>query len=171
MRALLTTATLLAVLLLCLLMLRGWRSRQRRQSDLPSPPAPPQTPGAVLAGAVPGLFVGTTFADDWLDRVAVHDLAHRAAGWLLVTADGVHLEREGVPELYLPFSAVTSAAPGDALAGKVIGKEGMLLIDWRLGGRLLTTGFRADDHGEHARLAALICAQLAPHALPEEATP
>lgn len=171
MRGLLTAATLLAVLLLCLLMLRGWRSRQGRQADLPAPPEPPATRGAVLAGAVPGLFVGTTFADDWLDRVAVHDLAHRAAGWLLVTADGVHVEREGVPELFLPFHLVTSAAPGDALAGKVIGKEGMLLLDWRLGGRLLTSGFRADDHGEHSRLGALISAQLTPHALPEEATP
>jgi hypothetical protein len=171
MRALLTAATLLAVLLLCLLMLRGWRARQRRQADLPAPPEPPAVRADVLAGAVPGLFVGTTFADDWLDRVAVHDLAHRAAGWLLVTADGVHVEREGAPELYLPFDVITSAAPGDALAGKVIGKEGMLLVDWRLGGRLLTSGFRADDHREHARLAALIVAQLAPSAQPEEATP
>lgn len=170
MRALLTAATLLAVLLLCLLMLRGWRSRQRRQADLPVPPEAPAERGEVLAGAVSGLFVGTTFADDWLDRVAVHDLAHRAAGWLLVSADGVHVEREGVRELYLPFDLVTAAAPGDALAGKVIGKDGMLLVDWRLGGRMLTSGFRADDHGEHSRLAALISAQLA-SSLPEEATP
>lgn len=160
MRTLYTLLTLLAVAGLCLLMLRGWRSRQARQSDLPAPPAPPEIPGSVLAGAVPGLFVGTTFADDWLDRVAVHDLAHRAAGWLLVTADGVTVEREGVRDLYLPFSAVTGAATGDALAGKVIGKDGMLLVDWRLGGRLLTSGFRADDHSQHARLASTITSQL-----------
>jgi hypothetical protein len=160
MRAVYTLVTLGVFVLLCLLMLRGWRSRQRRQGDLPVPPPAPQVQGEVLVGAVPGLFVGTTFADDWLDRVAVHDLAHRAAGWLLVTADGVHVEREGARDLYLPFGAITAAAPGDALAGKVIGKDGMLLLDWRLGGRLLTSGFRADDHSQHARLAAAITAQL-----------
>lgn len=160
MRAVYTLVTLGSVALLCLLMLRGWRNRQRRQADLPVPPTPPEVQGEVLAGAVPGLFVGTTFADDWLDRVAVHDLAHRAAGWLSVTTDGVHVEREGAPELYLPFGSVTAAAPGDALAGKVIGKDGMLLVDWRLGGRMLTSGFRADDHSQHARLAATITARL-----------
>ena len=49
---------------------------------------------------------------------------------------------------------------GDALAGKVIGKGGMLLVDWQLGGRALTSGFRADDHREHRRLAAASSASL-----------
>jgi len=58
--------------------------------------------------------------------------------------------------LYLPYDAVDQATTGDALAGKVVGRDGMLLLDWRLGGRLLTSGFRADDHGEHRRLADVI---------------
>jgi hypothetical protein len=159
-RAALTLATLAAVGLLYLLMLRGWRSRQRRQADLPAPPAPPATRAEALLPAVPGLFVGTTAAGDWLDRIAVHDLAHRAAGWLVVAADGVHVERDGLPELYLPYDVVQQAATGDALAGKVVGRDGMLLLDWRLGNRLVTSGFRADDHAEHRRLADLITTRL-----------
>lgn len=159
-RVLLTLATLGFLLGVSLLMLRGWRSRRRRQGDLPLPPLPPETPGDVVVPAVAGLFVGTTFADDWLDRVAVHRLAHRAAGWVSVRRDGVRVDREGEPDLYLPFDAVAGAEVGDALAGKVIGKGGMLLVDWRLGNRLLTSGFRADDHREHRRLAEAISAQL-----------
>ena len=155
-----TLLTLLAVGLLYLLMLRGWRSRQRRQGDLPPPPRPPERRGGLLLPAVPGLFVGTTYAEDWLDRIAVHDLAHRAAGWLLVATDGVHVQREGLPDLYLPYDVIESAAPGDALAGKVVGREGLLLVDWHLGGRLVTSGFRADDHGAHRRLADAITSQL-----------
>lgn len=162
MRALYTLLTLAAVIGLYLLMLKGWRGRQRRQSDLPVPPAAPQVRGEVLVGAVPGLFVGTTFRDDWLDRVAVHDLAHRAAGWVVVATDGVHVEREGLPDLYLPFDVVDAAAPGDALAGKVVGRNGLLLVDWRLGSRRVTSAFRADDHTQHARLADAITSQLAP---------
>jgi hypothetical protein len=159
-RLLLTLATVAFLVGVSLLMLRGWRTRQRRQSDLPPPAHPPAVPGDVVVGAVRGLFVGTTFADDWLDRVAVHGLAHRASGWVSVSSDGLRFDREGEAELYLPFDDVASAEVGDALAGKVIGKGGMLLVDWRLGDRVLTSGFRADDHGQHRRLADAITAQL-----------
>lgn len=159
MRAVYTLLTLAAVAGLYALMLKGWRSRQRRQGDIPAPPVA-DAPLEPLLPAVPGLFVGTTAAGDWLDRIAVHDLGHRASGWLTVAADGVHVEREGLPELYLPYDAIEQAATGDALAGKVVGKDGMLLVDWRLGGRLLTSGFRADDHAEHQRVADAVNHQL-----------
>ena len=152
------------------LMLRGWRSRQRRQGDLPPPPAPPGERAAVVVGAVPGLFVGTTFVDNWLDRVAVHQLSDRAAGWLRLDADGVHLEREGLPELYLPFDLIDAAAPDDALAGKYVGRGGLLALTWRLGGRTLVSGFRATDHGEHARLAEAITARLPERPAAQEAS-
>lgn len=157
----LTAGTLLLVGLLYLLMLRGWRSRQRRQGDLPAPPTPPAVRGEALGPAVSGLFVGTTFADDWLDRVAVHDLAHRAAGWLVLTTDGVHVEREGLEDLFLPYDVITGASTGDALAGKVVGKQGLLLVEWRLGSRLLTSAFRADDHARHLPLAEAVTARIA----------
>ena len=159
-RVLLTLATLAFLVGLSLLMLRSWRRRLRSQSDLPPPPRPPHAAGDVVVAAVPGLFVGTTFADDWLDRVAVHGLAHRASGWVSVHTDGLRFDREGEAELYLPFDDVTAAEVGDALAGKVIGRGGMLLVDWQLGGRTLTSGFRADDHREHRRLADAISAHL-----------
>ena len=162
MRALYTLLTLAAVIGLYLLMLKGWRGRQRRQSDLPPPPPAPAVRGEVLVPAVPGVFVGTTFTDDWLDRVAVHDLAHRASGWVVVAADGVHVERDGLSDLYLPYDLISAAAPGDALAGKIVGKDGLLLVDWRLGSRRVTSAFRAEDHGQHARLAAAITSQLTP---------
>jgi hypothetical protein len=159
-RLVLTLATLAFGGGVGLLMLRGWRSRQRRQGDLPPPSAPPEVPGDVLVGAVPGLFVGTTAADDWLDRVAVHGLSSRAPGWVVVRTDGVVLEREGAVDLYLPFAAVRSASVGDALAGKVVGRGGLLLVDWQLGDRLLTSAFRADDHDQHRRLVTAIRSHL-----------
>ena len=159
-RLLLTLATLAFAVGVYLLMWKGWRGRQRRQADLPPPPAPPAVRAQVVVGAVPGLFVGTTSAGDWLDRVAVHGLAHRAAGWLSLTTDGVHVEREGAGELYLPWDVIETAEVGDALAGKMIGKGGLLLLTWRLGGHAVTSGFRADDHSQHARLVDAVRAHL-----------
>jgi len=170
-RVLLTAGVLLAVVLLWLLMLKGWRNRVRRQGDLPPPPAPPQARGEVVVPATRGLFVGTTFAGDWLDRVAVHGLAHRAAGFLRLDSDGVHVEREGLPELYLPYEDVERAELGDALAGKVIGKDGLLVLDWRLGEHLLTSGFRADDPRVHRRLADAVTAHLPTSAGPARPAP
>ena len=171
-RFLLTTGLLLAVVLLWLLMLKGWRGRVRRQGDLPPPPSPPAVPGEVVVPATPGLFVGTTFADDWLDRVAVHDLAHRASGWIRLDTSGVTVEREGLSDLYLPFADVERASLGDALAGKVMGEDGMVLLDWRLGSRVLTSGFRADDHRAHGRLVDAVNAHLPTRpAVPSDTAP
>jgi hypothetical protein len=142
-----------------LLMLRGWRSRQRRQAFLPAP-ARPAGAATTLVGAVPGLFVGTTFAGRWLDRVAVHGLSDRSLAELRLATDGLHIDREGAGELLLPFADIDDAAPGAAIAGKVMGAGGLLLLTWRLGGSVLTSGFRADDHSQHARLADAIRAHL-----------
>jgi hypothetical protein len=164
-RVLLTLATLLFAAGVAALMLKGWRGRQRRQGDLPPPPEAPE--GArVLIGATPGLFVGTTSAGDWLDRIAVHALSDRAAGWLTVTDRGVTIEREGLPDLHLPYEHLVDAQPGDALAGKVVGKDGLLLLTWHLGQRTLQSGFRAADHAQHRRLADAVRAHLPVEAHP-----
>ena len=160
-RVLLTLATLLAVGLLYLLMLKGWRGRQRRQGDLPPPPEAPESSGDVVVGAVPGLFVGTTYEGRWLDRVAVHHLSDRSAGWIVVTTEAVHIEREGVPDLWLPYDVLRGAQTGDALAGKYVGRDGLLVLTWQLGASRVVSGFRADDHEQHVRLAETVSARLA----------
>jgi hypothetical protein len=159
-RLALTLGTLAFAGVVYALMLKGWRGRQRRQADLPAPPAAPAPRGRVVVGAVPGLFVGTVVAGDWLDRVAVHRLSDRATCELVVTADGVHLDRDDLPELFLPLDAVEEVAVGDRLAGKVMGAGGLLLLTWRLGDRLLTSAFRATDHAQHQRLADAVHALL-----------
>lgn len=159
-RVLLTLGVLAFAGVMYLLMLKGWRGRQRRQGDLPPPPVLPDVAGSVLVGATPGLFVGTVMAGDWLDRVAVHQLSDRSAGWLTVRSDGVVVEREGAADLYLPYDGIEDAGLGDALAGKVVGREGLLILTWRLGGHTLQSAFRADDHGTHRRMADAIRACL-----------
>lgn len=139
-------------------MLRGWRRRQGRQLDLPAP-AQPSAPVRQVLPAVPGVWVGTTGAGDWLDRIAVHHLSDRATAELVVAQDGVHVQRAGLPELYLPLVDVTDVDVERALAGKVM-SGGMLVVTWRLGDRLLASAFRADDHAAHAVLRDALTALL-----------
>jgi len=159
-RLLLTLATLAFASIGYLLMLKGWRGRQRRQGDLPPPPAVPEDPGPVLVGAVAGLFVGTTSDQSWLDRIAVHGLSDRSAGWLTVHGSGVVIEREGVPDLYLPYDVLVQVGTADAVAGRMVGRDGLLALSWRLGGRTLISGFRADDHGVYPRVVDAVRAHL-----------
>ena len=149
-RLLLTLGTLALALVAYAGMLKGWRARQGRQSDLPAPPVP-TSEAAVVAGPVPGLFVGTTGADSWLDRVAVHHLSTRAAAQALVAEDGVHVDRAGLPELFVPWSDLDRADVETALGGKVV-STGMLVLTWRLGDRVLRSAFRADDRDAHTLL-------------------
>ncbi len=57
---------------------------------------------------------------------------------------------------------------GEDDAGKVIGRGGMVLLDWRLGSRVLTSGFRADDHGAHRRLVDAVNAHLPTRPAPSD---
>ena len=157
-RLLLTVGTLLFAGVFYALMLKGWRSRQRRQADLPAPPVASGTGRVVVAG-IPGLFVGTTSAADWLDRIAVHHLSDRATAELVVSDDGVHVDREGLPELYLPFTSITRVDIEQSLAGKVV-SGGMLVLTWTLGARTLASAFRATDSAAHARLRDAITSLL-----------
>ncbi len=157
-RLLLTLGTLALASGAYATMLKGWRSRQRRQSDLPAP-AVPSTSVEVLVGPVPGLFVGTTSADSWLDRIAVHHLSDRAAATLSLTRQGVQMVRPGLPELLLPWGSVSSAEVETALGGKVV-TTGMLVLTWLLGERTLRTAFRADDRIDHDVLRDAITARL-----------
>ena len=157
-RLLLTLATLALALSAYALMLKGWRGRQRRQADLPPPPSA-ELDQEQRAAAVPALFVGTTDAEHWLDRIAVHHLSDRAAATVCLVDEGVVVERSGLPALLLPWGCVESAEVETALGGKVV-STGMLLVTWCWGPRRLRTALRCDDPAEHALLRDAINARL-----------
>ena len=150
-RLLLTLGTLALASSAYLLMLKGWRGRQRRQADLPAPPTVSERPGRGDSAAherVQGLFVGTTDAERWLDRIAVHHLSDRASGELSVGEHGVVIDRPGLSALLLPWESIESAEVETALGGKVV-TTGMLVLTWRLGARRVRSAFRADDRTAH----------------------
>jgi hypothetical protein len=141
-------------------MLSGWKNRARRQAEQIGalPPMPDLLQPAVIA-PTRGLYVGSTFASHWLDRVAVGDLGYRAKAVLTRYPEGILLERSGASPIWIPAASVTAVRTEKALAGKVIPGRGgagnpaaILVIRWRLpSGTEIDTGFRGDERHDYPR--------------------
>ncbi len=127
-------------------MRRGWLARARRQAaELPPFPERPADPGAETLTAATGMYIGTTSADDWQDRIAVGDIGHRANGTAHLHASGLLIERDGASAVWIPAESVVDARLDHKLANKVVPGAGLVVVTWRLGDQLLDTGFRGDD--------------------------
>ncbi len=130
-------------------MRRGWENRRRRQADIPEPPARPPM-DAELGESVEGLFAGTGTAGDWMDRIVVFDLGVRSRTAVSWGPAGIWFARQGARDLFIPSADITAVRSDRGVAGTVRSRDSMVVVTWRLGGRLLDTGFRADVTSAHA---------------------
>lgn len=144
--------TLLVVGLLALCVLAayglyvGWRHRAARQSGLAALPVAPAVLGPDLVEPLTGLYVSTTTAGNWQDRVVAQGLGRRAAGAARLSDEGVCIEREGEDDIFVPVTDLVDVLTAPGIAGKVMGQaHGVLIIRWSLDGTELDSGFRADD--------------------------
>lgn len=140
----------LGLVLLCALMVyglyAGWRHRAARQSGLAELPVEPTDLGPDLVDPLVGLYVSTTSAGNWQDRIVAHGLGRRAAGAARLSAEGVCFERDGEADIFVPTADLVEITTAPGIAGKVIGQaDGILIVRWTLGGVALDSGFRADD--------------------------
>jgi hypothetical protein len=124
----------------------GWRHRAGRQTDLPALPAVPDDLGPDLVPPVTGMYVSTTTAGSWQDRIVAHGLGRRAAGAIRLSDEGVCIERDGEADIFIPTADLVAVTTAPGIAGKVIGQsDGILVVRWSLGDTLLDSGFRSDD--------------------------
>ncbi|HZY76716.1 MAG TPA: transporter [Jatrophihabitantaceae bacterium] len=148
-RLVLVLACVAFLLLMLLGMWWGWRNRARRQAGLPALPPVPAGLGDELAPRLDGVYVGSTFASSWQDRVVHGGLGLQANATATLRTAGVLIEREGAETIFLPRESITGARLAPGLAGRVVGAGGLLVISWRLGSgehsAELDTGLRADD--------------------------
>ena len=154
-RAVLVLVCLLVLVLTLAAMRRGWRNRMARQSVLPALPARPADLGTEMLRAE-GLYVGTTYAGSWQDRVVHAGLGTRAGATAALSRAGLILDRDGAAAIFIPREAIVEARLAAGLAGKVMGEGGLLVVRWRLGPAQLDTAFRADDKSIYPAWVATI---------------
>lgn len=133
--------------------LRGWRHRAQRQAELIGKlPPMPDTVGPVIVPAMKGLYVGSTLAPSWQDRIAVGDLGYRTKAVLTRYPEGIMLQRSGGHPIWIPDESITAIRAERGIAGKAMTHEGILAIRWRLpSGTEIDTGFRGNDRTEYAQ--------------------
>ncbi|MGK2868702.1 MAG: transporter [Mycobacterium sp.] len=137
-------------------LLRGWRNRIARQVELiGNLPALPDTVGPALTGPTKGLYVGSTIAPHWNDKVAAAALGFRAKAVLTRYPEGIMLQRSGTGPIWIPDESIMAVRSERAIAGKALTHDGIVAIRWRLpSGTEIDTGFRADDRGEISKWVA-----------------
>jgi hypothetical protein len=132
--------------------LRGWLRRGQQQAELIGRlPSLPDTVGPPIIAPTPGLYVGSTLAPSWLDRIAVGALGYCSKAVLSRHPEGIMVKRSGADPIWIPEESITAIRTESGIAGKVVSRDGILAIRWRLpSGTEIDTGFRGDDRRRYA---------------------
>jgi hypothetical protein len=132
------------------LIMRGWRKRAQRQAELigTMPDIPSQVSPAAIS--TPGVYVGCTMAPAWSQRITVGDLGYRSKAVLTRHPEGILVQRIRAQPIWIPSESISGIRTEHVIAGKVVGRDGILAIRWRLpSGVKIDTGFRADNRDDY----------------------
>lgn len=165
-----TAVALLALLALLLLAMMwwGWQRRARRTAVGLAPLPQPWDAGE--QPRVPGVYVSSTTAGEWLDRIAAAGLGVRSPVEVAVDSRGVLLLRRGAPDVAIPAADLVNVRRERGIAGKVADAGGLVVVRWRLGEVELDTGIRTRYQADRDPLVARISALL-PQAYPTSEPP
>ncbi|WP_159609148.1 hypothetical protein [Glutamicibacter sp. JC586] len=131
--------TALIIIAAITMILFGWRNLKARQSQIPEPFAEFDDS---IEHSFAGMYVATTKFDDWLDRIAVHDLGVRTNATLELGTDGIHLIRSGSTDVHIPWEHYEQVKRSNGMIGKFVEKNGLIVITWNREGFTFDTGFR-----------------------------
>ncbi|MDL9935787.1 hypothetical protein QSJ18_03420 [Gordonia sp. ABSL1-1] len=129
------------------LLLTGRATRAAGQTEQVGEfPATPDDLGEPRLPAATGLYLGTTLAPSWQNKITVGDIGDRATTTMTAYPAGVLLDRQGASDIWIPQTSITAARTERGHAGKVMTADGVLVIRWLLpNGTEVDTGIRADD--------------------------
>lgn len=143
------------LLLLLVLMYLGFRARQRRQSGIPHPLEVPTDTGARLI-ELDVLYVASTVLDQPLERIAVQGLGFRARASVAVFDRGVALGIAGEPDAWLPASDIAQVDRSTFVIDRVVERNGLVRITWRLGGDPIDSYLRVTNGPDQTALITAI---------------
>ena len=148
-----TLLTLAVIALAVFGMRRSWLAKSRKHADLPAPASTVPTGAMLLTGPFAARFAGTTINGAWLDRVVVHGLGTPRSIEIAVYNTGVWLTDSQDFGLWIDRDTIAHVRTARGLAGDVVEPDGMLIVTWSLGDRILDSGIRVTRHSDHQDIA------------------
>jgi hypothetical protein len=140
------------LLILWRMMFSGYRGRVHEQKALPRPVGAKDW--KAMTGAVEGIYVSTTDAENTLDRIAAHGLGTRSAVQLGFVDGGVGFLRQGARSFVVPAADVVGVGHGPGMVGKWMGRsDGIVVLRWKLGDRVVDTGVKPRRSADGVRFA------------------
>lgn len=119
-----TLLTLVIVVVLFALIWWGWRGRVRRQSDVAEVTPAPRDLMSRATTRVDGMYVVTTYTDQPLERIARHGLGVRTNAEAVVAPDGVFINRQGAPDVFIPRHDLRAVSTTSGMVGKFVSVTG-----------------------------------------------
>ena len=147
------TAIIAAVIVVvaALLMWKGWNTRKKTQDG--ALPTVPTTLGEPILEPLSGVYVGSTTAGHWQDRVVQEPLGFRSAGNLIAYPEGILLNLDG-GQIWIPQTDLRAVRTDSRIANKVVPGKGILVFTWTAEGNGdpidIDTGFRADEKDNYS---------------------
>lgn len=115
-----------------------WRKRSKAQ-DLEI--ATPEYTEFSNVG-INGYYIATTYAGQPLHRVSAHGLGFAGKAFLDVSEQGVRVHRIGERSFRIDSSSLLDLARTSGVIDKVVEKDGLLSLRWKLGATELETHLR-----------------------------
>lgn len=138
--------------ILAVLAFASWRKRiSGQQATLPKPL---EVPGSFAGFKC--FYVATTFADNPLERIVAHGLAHRGIAHLRVSESGLEVSRTGEMSFLVPKEDLIQIGKSSAVIDRAVEKEGLVSISWRLGSKNVESHFRVVDPLQRSEMLSKI---------------
>lgn len=137
----------------------AWRARARRDADIVPGVGPREaTPhdDATIASFPRVSYVSTTPADSPFERLAIPGLRYRGYAELTVSRGGATIAVTGERPVFIPAADIRGTGTASGRVGKAVERDGLSLLRWRAGERVVESSFRLADPAEQAAFAEAI---------------
>ncbi|PRI12209.1 hypothetical protein [Leucobacter massiliensis] len=139
----------------------AWRARARRDRGVEAPAA--ELSGATLLHLPRASYVSTTPEGSPFERVSIPSLRYKGYAELTVLSDGVIIAVTGETPVRIPAGRLRGTGTASGRVGKAVERDGLSLLRWAAGERVLESSFRLANPAEQAAFAKAID-QISTHA-------
>lgn len=125
----------------------AWRRRAKRDSAIT--PASDTLVGDLIEQFDRVFYVATTPPEQPLERLAIAGLTYRGYSSVSVLSDGVSIQVTGESAVTIPADHLEGASAAQLRIDKVVERDGLSVLSWRVQDRTLESSFRFADAQQH----------------------